>query len=1624
MATVSNFTFSDFDAFVVATDVAPDLLDFSHWNPSFDEFFFADTMVVLDGGGSSTNATGHVEFGGGGTAGTFTLTGSGFGTNSLVVKTLSYVDNDPAGTLFVQSTAGLAVNATNGNISGSINNIDYVAPGYHFHVTGAVPITTGVGTITSLHVDSNDGVNDVRIDVGGSFTVNFDTQTVTSGTVTSFGLFVNGEEIDASGFSVPATTFFGETTVQQIFTTAMAGADTITAGANDQTLSGFGGNDTYNFGNFTGVHADEGFNQGTDLVTTSHSYTLDPNVENATLLAGDGTTLIGNRFGNTLTGNANANTLDGGDGNDVLVGAAGNDTYIVDLQRIGTTVSLEDVVTEGLNAGTDTLVVRTPGSDDILKLIISGEDPVDLVRVADASNPIVGSWMATGAAAGQAGGTVVVTFFADGTYMMAQDGSSIADPTGQDGMESGTFTWNQNTHAFSSVTNTDTNGQWGFSDSTITAATVSGNTLTLTTDDGTFNATRVTSATSPIVGSWVLDDETSTTNIVFISPTQYMLIGDGTSPDLLQSITGMELGAYTWNPTNGQFTRGALLVNTDADAGLSDTPVVAATVNLGVPASSTFNVALPANVENLDLSQAGNTNLAGTGNAADNVLTGSGGNNLLDGALGNDTYVGSDGNDTYVIAQAGDIAQGEDAGSDTVKVALAGNTYLNLSDKTSLENVVFTGTGNAAITGNAADNTLTGGAGNDTIDGGAGNDAMAGGAGNDVYSVDSGGDVVNDSGGIDTIIANVDAYTIGTGVENLTLGANDSITSGSGNALANTLTGNGNENTLTGGAGNDTYVFQLHHGTVVEGSGAGSGIDLVKTAFDYTLDANVENATVLGSAGVSLTGNSLANLLTGSTGDDILTGGGGNDTLVGGAGNDTYHVNLVKPVTTVLLEDMVTDTGGTADWLTVHADGGLVLPAAGFTLMLAATLENVDISDVSQNINVTGNAANNIMLGGDGNNILDGGTGNDTYHGSAGNDTYLISQVGDVVSDDTDDGIDTVKVGATGNPAYLDISGKSQLENVIFTGTASVAISGNAADNSLTGGAGNDSINGGAGNDLMSGGGGNDVYTVDSAGDVVNDSAGTGDTVIANVNGYTIGAGVENLILGSDASITSGSGNALSNVLTSNANHPTLTGGAGNDTFIFQASLGTASELASGGTDLVKTAFNYTLDPFIENGTVLGEGGVSLTGNDLANLLTGSTGNDTLAGGAGNDTLVGGAGDDTYDVNLVKPATVVLLQDMVTDTAGTDTLRVHAAGDLTLPVAGFNLMLAATLENVDISDTGSLNINLTGNAANNYLGGNAGNNSLIGGAGNDTLDGYLGNDTFDGGTGNDQYLSDEGNDTYIISDAGDVIVPRFGTDDNGIDTVKVGATGNTDYLDVSDEGYLENVVFTGTLGVHITGNDQANSLTGAAGADSIDGGLGADTMIGLGGNDQYTVNDGGDVITDSAGIDTVLSSVNYTLGTGLENLTLTGSDPLSGTGNSLANKLIGNDGDNFLRGGGGLDTMTGGLGADTFVFSSAVATNANTITDFTHGVDHIGLDQGAVAGFANLFSTGSIIDGDFITGTTANAAHPELIYNTSTGALYYDADGTGGVAQVQIATIGTVVHPALAADDFTLISPG
>ncbi|TWC24746.1 Ca2+-binding RTX toxin-like protein [Pseudomonas sp. SJZ085] len=899
------------------------------------------------------------------------------------------------------------------------------------------------------------------------------------------------------------------------------------------------------------------------------------------------------------------------------------------------------------------------------------------------------------------------------------------------------------------------------------------------------------------------------------------------------------------------------------------------------------------------------------GSAFDDTLIGNSLGNVLSGLAGKDTMVGGAGNDVYVVDNLGDIVSETSTLAseiDTVRSSVSWTLGANL------ENLVLTGTDHLNGTGNVLNNVLTGNDGNNVLNGGVGLDTLVGGEGNDTYVVDNLGDKVTElaDAGRDLVRTSV-SYTLSANVEDgqllgtaaLILVGNALDNSLTGNAAANVLNGQGGADTMMGGAGNDTYVVDNVGDTITEAGASLTEIDSVLSSISYTLGSNLEILTLSGTGSIDGTGNALNNRLTGNAGANVLDGGLGIDTLSGGTGNDTYVVDNLK--------DVVSETS------TLASEIDTVRSSVSWTL--GANLENLTLTGVAA-INGTGNALANVLTGNAGNNVLNGGAGRDTLIGGAGDDTYLIDNLGDTITELADEGRDLVRTSVSHTLS-------TNVEDGQLLGIAAINLVGNAADNTLFGNSaanvlngldGADILDGGAGADTLIGGTGNDTYIVDNLKDVVSETSTLDseiDTVRSSVS-WALGANLENLTLTGVAAIN-GTGNALDNVLIGNAaanilnglgGADSMMGGAGNDTYVVDNVGDTITEAGTSLTEIdsVLSSISYILGSNLEILTLSGTGSIDGTGNALNNRLTGNAGANVLDGGLGIDTLIGGAGNDTYLVDNLK--------DVVSETS-------TLASEIDTVRSSVSWTLGANLENLTL--TGVAAINGTGNALANVLSGNAGNNVLNGGAGRDTL------------------IGGAGDDTYLIDNLGDTITELA---DEGRDLVRT-SVSHTLSTNVED-GQLLGVAAINLVGNAadntLFGNSAANVLNGLDGADILDGGAGADTLIGGTGNDTYIVDNLKDIISETSTldseIDTVRSSVSWTLGANLENLTLTGTALINGTGNTLDNVLTGNAANNTLNGGAGndqldggagndlliggigIDTLTGGAGADRFVFSA------------------------------------------------------------------------------------------------------
>jgi Ca2+-binding RTX toxin-like protein len=1470
-----------------------------------------------------------------------------------------------------------------------------------------------------------------------------------------------------------------------------AGADTMLGGAGD---------DTYIVDNAADVVV-ENHNEGMDIVFSSVSYGLSPNVENLTLTGTANINGTGNALDNVIVGNDAANILSGLDGNDILIanggndrldgglgadtmlGGAGDDTYVVD--------NIGDLVIENFNAGTDTVEssITYTLTDNVENLILTGADAINGTG-NELDNVIVGNNAAN-----------ILSGLDGNDTLIANGGNDLLDGgLGADTMLGGSGDDTYVVESSGDLVIEEADSGLDTVESSITY------TLTNNVENLILTGTDAISGTGNELDNLIVGNDAANT-----------LSGlDGN--DTLMANGGNDrldggLGADTMLGGAGDDT---YVVESSGD-------LVIEAVNSGIDTvESGITYTLTDNVENLILtgpstgSGQAAVSIDGTGNALDNLITGNSGNNRIDGGLGADAMLGGAGDDTYVVDNIGDqVIEDLNAGTDTVESSIS----YTLTDN--VENLILTGadaingTGNEldnVIVGNEAANILSGLDGNDTLianggndrlDGGLGADTMLGGAGDDTYVVDNIGDLVIEdiNAGIDTVESGI-TYTLTDNVENLILTGADAI-NGTGNVLDNVIVGNdaanilsgldgndtlmangGNDwldgglgaDTMLGGAGDDTYVVESSGDLVIEE--ADSGLDTVESGITYTLTDNVENLILTGTEAIDGTGNELDNLIVGNDAANTLSGLDGNDTLMANGGNDRLDGGLGAD----------TMLGGAGDdTYVVESSGDLVIEAvnsgidtveSGITYTLTDNVENLILTGPSTgsgqaavSIDGTGNALDNLITGNSGNNRIDGGLGADAMLGGAGDDTYVVDNIGDQVIEDLNAGTDTVESSIsytlTDNVENLILTGAdaingtgNELDNVIVGNEAANILSGLDGNDTLIANGGNDRLDGGLGADTMLGGAGDDTYVVDNIGDLVIEDINAGiDTVESGIT-YTLTDNVENLILtGADA--INGTGNVLDNVIVGNdaanilsgldgndtliANGgndlldgglgaDTMLGGLGDDTYIVdnpsagsgQAQGDLVVEDLGAGTDQVFSSISYTLTDNVENLTLTGTADPSTgsgqdingTGNVLDNIIIGNSGNNTLSGLDGNDTLIGEAGNDLLDGGLgadtmlggVGDDTYVVdnVGDLVVEDLGAGTDQVFSSISYTLTDNVENLTLTGT---ADPSTGSGQDINGTGNALDNIIVGNDAANTLSGLDGNDTLIANAGNDLLDGGLGTDIMLGGTGDDTYVVDNIGDLVTEDLNA---GIDHVLSSIT-----YTLADN--VENLTLTGTADINGTGNELDNVLIGNSGNnlliglggnDVLDGGLGADVMIGGIGNDTYVVDNVGDRVVEAGdddehggdehddddekcvlpeypagGIDTVRSSITYTLGKHVENLVLTGSEAINGTGNDLDNILIGNtaanvlkgkDGNDTLIGNGGMDTLIGGEGDDTYVIGDAqsvlVEERKEGIDTVVSSVSYVlknNFENLTLTGDQSLYAIGNDLD-NVLTGNEGN----------------------------------------------------
>jgi len=327
-----------------------------------------------------------------------------------------------------------------------------------------------------------------------------------------------------------------------------------------------------------------------------------------------------------------------------------------------------------------------------------------------------------------------------------------------------------------------------------------------------------------------------------------------------------------------------------------------------------------------------------------------------------------------------------------------------------------------------------------------------------------------------------------------------------------------------------------------------------------------------------------------------------------------------------------------------------------------------------------------------------------------------------------------------------------------------------------------------------------------------------------------------------------------------------------------------------------------------------------------------------------------------------------------------------------------------------------------------------GNNTITTGSGwVGSIQTYNGADTVSiGSGGSDQINLGKGNNTITTTTGWVGSIRTY----SGDDTLTVGA-GDADgwAIDSINLGRGTNTVTTttGWVGSIQTYGGVDTVTIGSGGADQIALGGGNDTLIintqafkagtsGVAGQGSVLAQGGGgtDTVDFSAVTKdlTVKLDAGYVESAGLGKLSLTAFEILKGGGGN--DQLVGSTYDETISGGLGRDVLTGGAGADKFLFN-AMETSANrdTITDFAVAEDKIQFSKSVFTGLTGNAVTAAM----FATAMGAMMASTRLIYNSATGVLSYDADGSGSQSRaIEIARIGETNHPQLGATDFEIVA--
>ena len=653
------------------------------------------------------------------------------------------------------------------------------------------------------------------------------------------------------------------------------------------------------------------------------------------------------------------------------------------------------------------------------------------------------------------------------------------------------------------------------------------------------------------------------------------------------------------------------------------------------------------------------------------------------------------------------------------------------------------------------------------------------------------------------------------------------------------------------------------------------------------------------------------------------------------------------------------------------------------------------------NDNIDGGTGADFLHGGDGDDVLTDNGGSDFIWGDEGNDTINAGDGADqVFGGDGNDvlrgglGADVLDGGAGDDVIYGDNLAVDPLggDDVIAGGDGNDTLYGGGGADLLDGGTGNDILNGGSGADKYIGGDGDDTVIMDGSQfgfdnvidggdglDIVDYSAsrGSGVTIQGRQQGISVTLGVGALA----AAVGALPGDAFLSV-------EKVIGSQYDDTIVG----GNTPQTDAAGNPILNLAAVPTIDPVT--------GALIYPPLPMNWTFDGGAGNDYIEGGPGDDTIVGGTGSDTVSYAAAPALAVVDPVTLVTTLVGI-TVDLRQTGPQNTVVAGIDTL--SGVENI----IGTLyNDTLTGDANANVIEGLSGADIINGGGGDDTIVDVIGADTINGGAGTDTIrLRATSADLNAMTDAALTNV-------EAIDASKAVA-GVIVSLGLQTEGFT----FTGSAFADtFTGTGAADTIVGVVGADTINGGGGTDTIrLTATSADLNAMINARLINVEAIDASTAAAGVTVSLVNQSENFIFRGSafaDNLSGgsgadnmAGGAGVDTINGGVGNDTLNGGLGNDVMTGGGGSDIFRFDTAIAGGGNVdrITDYNVAADSMQLSRAIFTGLATTGGGQLAASAFSLNAARGNAA--QIVYNTNTGALFYDSNGAAGGGATQFGTL-------------------